>query len=548
MAKPKRRHRVAPSSADQAGPDLPARGPADGWVWAAAVALIAVTSVNAWNNRYVLNPDGVSYLDLAERLSAGDWGAFVQGYWSPVYPALLALVSAVGGHAPTALLTAAHALNALAVVGTIVLLWWWGRRSGGSLFTLAAFAALFLVSSGFPRIEAVTPDSLLLALIAWLGYELLVRQGTRWWSTGLLFGAIFLVKTSAWPWFLASIPLRLVGARGAGARAAVWRSIPVTVAVMLFWVVPMSVKAGHPTLGSAGRLNYCWYIDACDSRSPDTHQGRHVAYRDLALDSTRSITWAEFDAERWTYAPWSDPTAWDAGILTRRSSAPVAGELVSYWGRQAGRTFALWLLPMLAGVLLPWALFEWRAERRRWWIDEGRPVLAVLLLGLAGIVQFILIHAEPRLLAPYGMLLALAVLHRGSDLPRERVARGAAVGIGTLLVAWFGYGKVREGIDTGRQLDQIVATMAATNAEMAGDGISQRRLVILGPAFPVVSGAYLSGSRIIAQVPPASAAVLDRLPVEQRRAVLRELFGGRAQVAWRSDAEKSATFVMIPAR
>ena len=505
-------------------PVLPTNGPIDppsgrirvGVVELVGIAMILVTGIDAWASRYFLNPDGVSYLDLVQRLLAGDGAGFVQGYWSPLYPALIAVVATVGGDSPAALLSTAHLLNGLAIIGAIILVWWWSRQEGGPLFARAALAALFLVSSRLPRIEAVTPDILHLALMTWLGYELLVARGARWGRTGILLGAIYLAKTSAWPWLILSIPLRLWGARDAKGRADVLRSVPVTFAVILLWVVPMTIEAGHPTFGSAGRLNYCWYINACDSRTPDQHVGRHVAYREAAVDSARSITWAEFDADHWTYAPWSDPTAWEAGVITRNVSAPTGGELVRYWGRLAHRTFTLWLLPVLAGVLLPWAFFEWRPERRRWWVGEGRPALAVVLLGLAGIIQFILIHAEPRLLAPYGMLLALGVLHRGTGGGADAVgaisgARQVAGWLGLLLVAGFGYPKVMDDVESGRQWDRLVAQLATTNAEMAADGLSQARVVVLGPGIPAEAGAFLSGSRIIAQVLPSSADLLDGL-------------------------------------
>ena len=203
---------------------------------------------------------------------------------------------------------------------------------------------------------------------------------------------------------------------------------------------------------------------------------------------------------------------------------------------------------MLAGVLLPWSLLEWRGERRRWWTGEGRPVLVVALLGLAGIFQFILIHAEPRLIAPYGMLLALAVLSRGSEAPAGRVLQRAAALLGVVLVAWYGWDKVREGMDTGPRLEQIVAKMDATNAELAANGFSQRRIVVLGAGIPVSSGAFLSGARIVAQLLPASAALLDSLPPDERHAVLGRLFGGRVQVAWRSAADGTVSYVGVPPR
>jgi|GEM_PF-830597 len=554
MARKKQRPAAVPATSITDPIDRPPNAFRVGGVELIVVALILFTLFDAATSRYALNPDGVSYLDLAARLSAGDWGSFVQGYWSPAYPTLIALVAVVGGKTPATLLTDVHFLNGVVVIGAIILVWWWSRRAGGPLFARAALAALFLVSSRLPRIEAVTPDVIHLALMVWLGYELLVERGRRWLPTGLLLGATYLVKTSAWPWLLLSFPLRLWGARNAEGRKDVLRSLLVAAPLILIWVVPLSLKAGHLTFGSAGRLNYCWYIDNCDSRTPDTHRGAHVAYHTAAIDSSRSITWAEFDAERWTYSPWSDPTEWEGGVRTRAIAPPSFPELVAYWGRQAGRSFGFWLLPMLAAVILPWGLLEWRAERRRWWWGEGRPVLVVALLGFGGIFQFILIHAEPRLIAPYGILLGLAVLHgasseTGSAAPRlSTLARQLAGWAGTLLVVWFGFEKAKVGFAADQRLNGLLDSVAATNAAIAGQGLSQARIVVLGPAIPIEAAAYLSGTRIIAQVLPPSADLLDQLPPDDWHAVLTREFGDRAQIAWRTDPDGGVQFVVIPPR
>lgn len=513
-----------------------------------AVALILLTATDAWLSRFVLNPDGVSYLDLAARLSAGDWGAFVQGYWSPLYPALIALLPAVTGHTPAVLLTGVHLMNGVAVIGAVVIVWTWCRRSGDPRFGVAALASLFLVSSLLPRVEAVTPDALLLALMTWLGYELLVERGTRWARIGALSGVLYLVKTSSWPWLLLSFPLRYWGARDAGARRDVVRSFLVALPVILLWVVPVSIKAGYPTFGSTARLNFCWYLEGCDSRTPDEHLGDHVAYRHLSIDGGATITWAEFDAERWTYEPWSDPTGWEAGVLTRNKWVLRPAGPFLYWGMQSGMVFANWLLPVLAGVLLPWCLFEGRAERRRWWIGEGRPVLVVALLGLAGIVQFILVNAEPRLIAPYAMLLALALLFGASPPPTRagRVLRHLAGWLGLLQVAWYGSIKLREGIDTDHRLVRVLAAVASSDSAVHALGRSQARIVVLGPGIPAEGGAYFSGAHIVAQLLPASTTLLETFAPEVQEELLRKVFGGKAEIAWRSTPNGTITFIPIP--
>lgn len=518
-----------------------------------ALLAAALCVLHAWLGRYALNPDGVSYLDLARVAIGGDWPAFVQGYWSPLYPALIALVAMVAGQDPVSLVAIAHAVNGLAAVAAIGLLWWWSRQAGQRFLARALIATFLLVSSGLPRIEAVTPDVLLLALMTWLGYELLVRKGERAVLTGILLGAAYLAKTSAWPWLLAAVLVRLWGARDAVGRRRVWLSSAVGAVVMLTWIVPMSLEAGRPTLGSAGRLNYCWYIEACDSRTPDTHSGVHYAYQELSVDSTTRLGWAEYvGANRWTYAPWSDPTQWELGVQSHNASAPSLWQLLSYWGRQALLSFGLWLLPVLLAVLLPWYLLQRSPGMWRRLVEEDRPVLAVGLLGLAGVGQFILVHAEPRLIAPFGLLAALALLHQWSSEPTParatpRVRQWATL-LGLLVAAGYAVPRLRDGFDASARIPRVLELIASTKASLAAAGLSQDRIVILGPAIPVAATAFLSGARIAAQVPPGSLAVLKRLPTEGQRAALAAMFGGRYQVAWISTAEGTFTLARLPER
>lgn len=514
----------------------------------AAVLCLLLT----WLARNTLNPDGVSYLDLAGTALRGDWRDFVQGYWSPLYPALVALIAQVVGRDPVSLIATAHAINGVAALIGIALLWWWSRRQHDRLFARLSIGTFLLVSAGLPRIEAVTPDVVLLVLMVALAHELLPRRGERWLLTGLLLGAAFLAKTSAWPWLLLTVPLRAWGARSIGARRDVWRSSAVAFAVMLTWIVPMSVKAGHPTVGSAGRLNVCWYLDACDSRTPDTHLGEHVNYHVELVDSTHQITWADFpDGDRWTYSPWSDPTAWQAGVISDNSTAPSAFELLSYWLRQAGYSFGLWLLPVLLGVLAPAWLVARHPDAWRRWRTDDRPVLVAALLGTAGVGQFVLIHSEPRLIAPFGMLLALAVLHWLSTdeqaVPRfAPVARQLTTAVVLIGAIGFAVPRLKEGFQSSSRIDTVVSAIARTALRLQAAGLTQQRLVILGPAIPVEASAYLSGAHIVAQMPPAGVEVLKSLTPEVQQAVVAKLFGAKADIAWLTTPDAAVSIVVIP--
>ncbi len=513
---------------------------------------VAICVLLTWLARSTLNPDGVSYLDLARRISAGDWSSFVQGYWSPLYPALVAIISRVVGPDPVALIATAHAINGVVAIAAIGVIWWWSRQNSQRFFVRFAIAAFLLISAGLPRIEAVTPDVLLLALMAWIGYELLVHRGERWLLTGVLLGAAFLAKTSAWPWLVLAVPLRVWGARTSAHRREVLLSSVICAAVMLTWIVPMSVKAGRPTLGSAGRLNYSWYLAASDARTPDTHLGQHTFYHQMTVDSAHAITWAEFpDAGKWTYAPWSDPTAWDAGVLTRNETTPDTFELISYWLRQARNSLGLWLLPVLLGILVPGYLLQRRPKMWHDLLKDDRPILVTALLGLAGVGQFVLVHSEPRLIAPFGLLFALAVLHwlwaAEPPVPRFPVmARQAASWLGLLAAIGFAVPRLREGITSSARIEGVLAAVSSTNASLAAAGLSQSRIAILGPAIPVEASAFLSGAQIVAQVPPSSVEVIKSLTTEQQRAIITKLFGGKVQIGWLTTPDASVSIVVIP--
>ena len=54
--------------------------------WCLAIALGAL---GVWAHRNEVNPDSISYIEMAEAAAQRGWPALVNGYWSPLYPLLL---------------------------------------------------------------------------------------------------------------------------------------------------------------------------------------------------------------------------------------------------------------------------------------------------------------------------------------------------------------------------------------------------------------------------------------------------------------------------
>ncbi len=56
--------------------------------WLIAIVLGAIA---AWDARYIMDPDGISYLDMGDAYFRGDWEMAINAYWSPLYSWLLGL-------------------------------------------------------------------------------------------------------------------------------------------------------------------------------------------------------------------------------------------------------------------------------------------------------------------------------------------------------------------------------------------------------------------------------------------------------------------------
>jgi hypothetical protein len=366
--------------------------------------------------------------------------------------------------------------------------------------------------------------------------------------------------------------LRTLLAQGRLARIATARSHLVTAAVVCCWVVPLSLQSGHPTFGSTGRLNLRWYLLSSNPRTPDTDQGEHRGYRPATFGGDSAGTWAAFDdAAGWTYQPWSNPDGWSNGALQPDRSTPALSRLLAYWVDTVIRTASLWLRTLLVFVLLPALWIGRRAGRWRALLHTERPSLVVMLLGTVGIGEYVAVHAEPRLIAPFALFAALATLAwLIGDAPEtsERAAWRVPftidrLALSILSLAVATYVSVERIYHAQDDRDRIAsgliqlqdahrAAYAAAGNEGGLAGVlavmapEHPRIVVIGPALPVVANIFWLGGRIVAQLPPESAAVLGTLPAARQRGLVQHLFHDRADVVWLTSADGTFQIVRVP--
>jgi hypothetical protein len=528
---------------------VPSDPPRPDWFPHAVGALIVMlgATAHAVSARHLVTPDSVAYLDLAEALRNGFVGRWVQGYWSPLYPALLAAIDVVADPSRLRMLEILHVVQVLLVAAGAVLLWRMSRALTDTLRVAAIWTAYAFAIMAFDLVPLLTPDLLLLITFMGVAYTETRgagRGGGLSIARGLLLGLSFWVKTSVLPWLAVLAALAIARDLRATRRlsAATAATLAAAAVVVAAWIVPLSVKAGHLTTGTTASLNWDWYVRYSDARSPDSHAGNHQAYERLDLIRGEPAIVARYADSSGTWAPWNDPSAWARGVISANRVIPtdasigtVLVQLASGTAREASRTFII-IWPLLV-MLVPLAV-DWRRRRLDGDADAAVPALAVA--GLLGLAMFSLLHVEARLLMPYALLLALALLivpaARAMDASVRRLLLAGALVVAADTAFWT-YRKLNAQLTETGLYDQRTSALAtlyasATGAERTGS------VVVVGPVAGVMGDLWLAGQRVRIQLLPASMERgWARLPVDVRIATLRTRFGAESPYIWFTSAD-----------
>ena len=442
--------------------------------------------------RWYVNPDGISYLSLAERWLAGDVANAVNGYWAPLLSWVVAPFLAVGVPplvaARLVLLLAAVAaqlaLRRLAVAAGV-------SPRGRSVLLLAAVPLLVLMSSW-----GLYPDLLAVPLLLEAVHQLCRRQFARRTLppvlAGLLAGLAFLAKAFVLPFAVALLGVACLLQLRAVARPSATRVLAATgLCLAVFglvagaWVAALSLKYGEVTVSTAADFN----AELIGSRGhgfqfpglyplpyPEATSAWEVPSSVGVIEDTTLPRGLTADEEQ----------------LRERAEA-VARNLLTATRTVVGRA-------AVAGVLALVAIPVLWPRRLRGLCDEDVVRLGVVGAGLLTLGGYtLLIVIERYLWLPLLALLVVAGL--GLDrLPRRTwlvALVGTALVVSTSLGAW-------SRVATRWQLHREVHTAAAEvdpgRAFALADGDWSRALLL----------AYLTDGTYHGQTGPRPAPVLAR--------------------------------------
>ena len=509
------------------------------------LVLLAGALVQLRRTGDTVNADGIHYIELAQHAAGGHADFVSNGYWSPLYPALIAVGLVVAPQFHVDALVVARWTNlAVIVLCALAFEWLLGEldcvaseddvERGGALALARRAGAYALLLWGVLRLQhaaTVTPDLLVWTTLSLAGALLLrARRGASGERDDAAFGVVlgfgYLAKAVFFPVGIVALAvhcfavMRARGMRRVGVAAAVFALVAAPLVAVQTWT------QGHLSFGETGRLNYRWYVSHVGEPRAVREPVAVTAHRDAtspAAVQLESVAGAVLYAgeQRGSFPHGFDPSRSErrgGAAFDLASQVRVLRQNVYWYWVVAG---SLTLLALLPAVL---AALDRLSPRAGVW---PAIVPAGVLLAL-----YLLTHVEGRLCGPaiVTLLVSITFASRGARRAWVRRAQIAALAWLALLavVRTFGAQAFAYKGDSADAQHEI-ASAAAKNGLRAGE-----KVAVVGSPY----GHYwvhLAGLRIAAAVPiPDAAHPLDLRGLEQLAAESCARGTSIAAVVWQS--------------
>ena len=507
---------------------------------AALRAFVVVFGAAAlWLSRDAMSPDGVAYLDASDVYLSGGWPAARTGYWSPLYPTLLAGARLVAGQGAARELLIAQGVNLLLFLCTFTALGYlvrevrWTTRArlpgappNDTAWHVLVYAFFGVLTVGWIRVWTLTPDMAVAAIvfaIAAVCIRLTTGRG-RWPSVvvlGLLLGLGYLAKAVLLPigvFTLATLAVLL--RRRPGGLTQIAAAALIFLGIAAPQIAYTSRLKGSPTIGDVGRLNYLWFVAdvpgpvssafPLPARLPSpTATGQTLTRLDAARGSHPAVY--DIDAP----IPGTLPIWYDAGYWYRGVVAPVRPGATARALVRHARVYLELLGFLLAGGAA--AALAGPVSRRL--LLAMRPAPVLIVPALAALALYALVLVQSRYVAPFALLLFAGLVPPwATDAVSRRLRVGFAVGAvtGLPLIAYQARVDGSYWHGSAQHRANVVAALAERGI---GPG---SRIGFIGEAYDAL-WARTARLRFLSLVPLAEAPRFWELDPGSRAAVLSHM-------------------------
>jgi hypothetical protein len=490
--------------------------------------------------RHTLDADGVSYLNIVNAGLRGNWHAFVNGYWSPGYPFLLAVWFKLLRPSPFHEPLAVRMLAAVTLVVALLSFEYFlkaflafrrkdfgGREeenaellSDGSI-RVAGYVLFFWMTTFWTTARLDQPDILVFIvylLASALGMRIVLAPGA--WSLYALFGAVlglaYLAKAVMFPLAFVFFAALLLHEE---VRQAFWKvslAFVVFIVVALPFVSALSRAKGRLTYGDSGAVNYLQMIGTENDRMPWFGHATGMAPAVPPLLAAPHIDAYIPYLSLGTYPPWADPSYGFKGASHH-----------FYLAQQLNRIhvdlrvyFELFAVRLGAAVCAVLILFFCSGNIARVATRFFRQPM-LWLPAIAGLGLYALVRVDGRFLAGFAIAL-FAACASAVRLPaaefRGKLERSVVLAFALLLLAHV---LVEVGHDGVKLLhrdpypDWQVVTTLRTLGVQPGDRVSY-----MGDTLSDHVWAYLGRLSLVSDIPPEDVNTFwAASPAEKQRAL-----------------------------
>ena len=389
------------------------------WLGAAAMGL-----VQAWVSRFEMNPDGISYLDIGDKVWSGDLPALLNGYWSPLYGLFLGLGLKILKPSSYWEFPAVHLVNFLIYLLALVGFDWFLREFikakknereavlPDSLWLAIGYLLFVSTSLIFITTGVVSPDMCVAACV-YLDAALLLRirenpqRKLNFILLGITLGFGYLSKTVMFPLAFVIFAVTFITARGwRRTNRSVFLAFVIFLVIAAPLVLSLSWSKRRLTFGDSGKLNYAWEVNQIpkyrhwQGDPPGSGVPRHPTRK--VFDSPNVYEFAQpFSA---SYAPWFDPSYWYDGLETRFVLRRQLDALERWI------PFSLNGAVELSGGLFAMLFVLLSTNRRRWSLRKMvGPYGGLFLISIVALFIYSMVFVSTRYLAAFVVLLWLCL-------------------------------------------------------------------------------------------------------------------------------------------
>ena len=515
--------------------------------WGLAIVLGAL---HVWAHRNDLNPDSVSYIEMAEGAVRSGWHALINAYWSPLYPAFLSIGFRILRASMYWEFTVVHLVNFAVYLADLLCFEFFLRellvargievaskddlRPVPQKFFWTWGYLLFIWSNQFwLKPEYVNPYIIVAGLI-YVATALLLRiySGRGDWlafaGLGAALGVAYLARTAIFPlsFLFFGCAFFLFGMKRRSYSLAVARSalaLAIFAMISAPLIVAISKEKHRVTIGDSGKLAYAQFVDGATfmthwqgqpaGTGVPAHPTRKVSVNPPIYEFAQPITGS--------YPPWHDPSYWYEGITTHfslRGQLWVLFKSANMYFKLFSRSGALYVL-FLALILLVRKMGKWE------WGDRQFRLVWFPSLGALGMYTLVLV--KQRYVSEFALMLVFWILSSARISMADEAGFKKRVIAATILalalaMTWSSALNLRD-IIRNRPYDQQVVAEGLRDM-----GISPGTQVASIGSGLEAYWAHLAEVRIIAEIPEHGTSFLAVDSV-RRREVLNKFLELRAK-------------------